>query len=113
MTDYLSNNFSPSMIPEDTVALLKRCQIIDIPYHVESIVRREVPAAILSALIGRRIKVAKEYLVSLKYGDTLYCLIPNFGAADLYDFNKEEIVKAGYKCFIISVHKNFGRIERV
>lgn len=105
MTDYLSTNFSPSMIPIGAVATIRHTDITTIPYEAVSLVRRGVLTAILSALLGRDIKIAKNYLVVLKPGDSLYCLLPNFGAAEPYDFNKEEVVRAGYKCLVIFVHK--------
>lgn len=101
---YLANTFSPMMLGELEWAEVTPIELDELPPMSEltSVISHEVTAQILSALMGEEVPFNRVNL-TLKLGDTLYCVIPNFRAQEAREFSYEEVSGAGYRCFQVRV----------
>ena len=99
---YIANTFSPMMLRENEWAEVTPIDLDEIPSGLTSVVSHEITARVLSTLLGEEVQFNRTNL-SLKLGDTLYCVIPNFRAQEAREFTHEEVSEAGYRCFQIRI----------
>jgi hypothetical protein len=93
----LSADGSNVVVKEVGIGLAK-----ELSWNCHSAVGHESTAAILSALLGKKIEFNRVSL-SLKNGDELLCIIPNFRADVAREFTHDEVFRAGFRCFFITV----------
>lgn len=102
---YLTNTFSPKMLGKSTIA-----QVVEIGYHdalgalrngFTSAVSHEVTAKVLSALIGKEVAFNRMN-VTLREGDVVVAIIPNFRADVAREFSREEIESAGVSYYLVT-----------
>jgi len=105
MARYLTNTFSPMMIGEGLTARVRSCGLEEIRRNMDcttSAISHETTAAVLSALLGKKIEFNR---VNLKLGlyEIIYCIIPKFRADVAREFSKEEVEAAGFDCFMVQI----------
>jgi len=111
MARYLTNTFSPMMIGDDfqagrkLTARVRACSLDEIRENLEfttSAISHDTTAAILSALLGKKIEFNR---VNLKLGlyEIIYCIIPKFRADVAREFSREEVEAAGFDCFMVQI----------
>ena len=99
---YLTNTFSPLMMGENVSAVVRPAEITDVPADCQSAVSHKVTAGVLSALLGRDIPFNRVNL-TLKSGDTVFCVIPDFRASEAREFTRAEVEGAGYRVFRVDI----------
>ena len=104
---YLTTTFSPMMLKSGMDAIVEEITLdeaIEIltARPLESAVGHEVTASVLSALTGIPVAFARVN-IAIGHGDQVVCIIPAFRATEAREFSREEIVNAGYRCFLVSV----------
>lgn len=102
---HLGNTFSPTMLGKGMVGEVREVSLEEIKAvlpELKSVISHEVTAKILSALLEADIVFNREN-ISLKQGDELFCIIPNFRANEAREFTKEEVEASGFRCFHIEV----------
>jgi hypothetical protein len=104
---YLTNTFSPMMLGENTQASIKR---IDLAKAVElaasdtvDAISHETTAPIVGVLIGRQVAFNRVNLV-LNAGDVVVAVIPKFRATEAREFTADEVMSAGFDCFMVQCH---------
>jgi hypothetical protein len=107
--EFLTTTFSPAMTAPGHVGFFAEYPIEGIRQKVRdgeviSAVGHEITAKVLSALLGAKVEFSRVNL-SLKDGDTLYCVIPAFRAAESREFTREEVEKAGFRSFVIEIQE--------
>ena len=83
---YLANTFSPAMLAIGMGASIKEVRLQDVPADIISAVSHEVTAAILTALLGRKIEFARINITlsaeDYRCGDEVFAIIPSFRASE-------------------------------
>jgi hypothetical protein len=108
MTIFISSTFSPMMLGNNVRAIVREFQLEDVVTVLDefpefvSAVGHESTAKIISILVDRTINFNRINVV-LSDCDMVLCVIPNFRDTQSREFTKEEIVNAGFRCFIIHV----------
>lgn len=107
MKDYLSTTFSPMMMGGECVkSEVVECTLsaikANMPDDTISVVGHETTALILSVLLSRPVEFNRVNL-KLKTDDRLFVVIPGFRADVAREFTEEEVLSAGFRCFIVKI----------
>lgn len=102
--NYLASTFSPLMLSEGEHCEVVQINLNDVPsaMGLKSVVSHEITAKILSKILGEPVGFNR-INVSLKSGDCLYAIVPNFRASVAREFTQAEILGAGLRVFLITV----------
>ncbi|MBI9082718.1 MAG: DUF1874 domain-containing protein [Desulfobacterales bacterium] len=108
MTTYLASTFSPMMLSSD----VRETSIREIPLSsvpavesMRSIVSHENTAAVLSMMLCEPVAFSRVN-VELAPGDMLYCVVPYFRATEAREFTFDEVMSAGFRCFVVGCSGN-------
>ena len=104
---FLATTFSPAMLGTRVEASVKEISLAEVKERLGdyvSAVGHEITADILTALLNREVEFNRVNL-SLRPGDEIICVIPNFRASEAREFTREEVEAAGYRCFLIKTRK--------
>lgn len=102
---YLTNTFSPLMLSSEAkFAEVTEIELCDVPAVADmtSAISHEVTAAVLSAILEEPVPFARVN-ISLKPGDSVYCLCPSFRAEVAREFTREEVESAPLRVFLVRV----------
>lgn len=104
MNIFLTNTFSPLMLSAGTTAEIAEIGLTEIPPVTEmvSAISHEVTSAVLSAVLGGEVKFNRTNL-TLKSGDTVFCVCPSFRAEVAREFTREEVENAPIRAFRVVV----------
>jgi len=108
MTTYIATTFSPAMLGKGVNASVKEISLADVKERLAdcvSAVGHEITANVLTALLGCEVKFNRTNL-TLRPGDSVICIIPNFRASESREFTQAEVEAAGYRCFHIKIRKD-------
>ena len=105
MTTYIATTFSPAMLGKGVNASVREISLVEAKKEMRkndwiSAVGHENTANVLTALLGCEVKFSRMNL-TLRPGDSVLCIIPNFRASESREFSREEVEAAGYRCFLI------------
>ena len=97
------------MLGKGVNASVKEISLADVKQNLDttnwiSAVGHKITADILTALLGYEVKFNRTNL-TLRPGDSVICIIPNFRASESREFSREEVEAAGYRCFHITVRQ--------
>ncbi len=103
-TSYLTTTWSPMMISSSSLEarVVELTDLKAVPKGLKSAVSHELTAKVLSVLFERPVEFNRVNL-SLKLGDEVFAVVPNFRATEAREFTREEVEAAGFRIFWVII----------